>query len=320
MYKLISGSSNEPLAEKIAAKLGKPLTKIIRKQFSDGEMFVKVEESIRGENCFIIQSTCAPTNDNLMELLLIIDALKRGSAKTINVVTPYFGYARQDRKNEPRVPISARLVADMIEKAGAHRVIVLDLHAAQIQGFFNIPVDNLFSSPTFIKYIHSLSDKLKDPIIASPDAGGVVRARYLAKKVGFEGLAIIDKRREKANESEVMNVIGDVVGKDVIIIDDMIDTAGTLLKAATAFKKNGARSVRACITHGVLSGAAYENLTYHADDLEELIITDTIPISEKAYHKYPEAIKKITVLSVDKLMSKVIKRIIHNKSVNGLFE
>ena len=320
MYKLISGSSNEQLAEKIAVRLGKPLTGIIRKQFSDGEMFVKVEESIRGEDCFIIQSTCAPTNDNLMELLLIIDALKRGSAKTINVVTPYFGYARQDRKNEPRVPISARLVADMIEKAGANRVIVIDLHAAQIQGFFNIPVDNLFGSPTFIKYLHSLNGTLVDPIIASPDAGGVVRARYFAKKAGFEGLAIIDKRREKANESEVMNVVGDVEGKDVIIVDDMIDTGGTLLKAATAFKQRGARSVRACITHGVLSGGAYENLSKNADDLEELIITDTIPIAEHAYHKYPEAVKKITVLSTDKLLSKVIKRIVHNKSVNGLFE
>ena len=320
MYKLISGSSNESLAEKIAEKLGRPLTGISRKQFSDGEMFVKVEESIRGEDCFIIQSTCAPTNDNLMELLLIIDALKRGSAKTINVVTPYFGYARQDRKNEPRVPISARLVADMIEKAGANRVIVIDLHAAQIQGFFNIPVDNLFGSPTFIKYIHSLNGKIVDPIIASPDAGGVVRARYFAKKAGFEGLAIIDKRREKANESEVMHVIGDVDGKDVIIVDDMIDTGGTLLKAASAFKQRGARSVRACITHGVLSGCAYENLSKNAQDLEELIITDTIPIAEHAYHKFPDAVKKITVLSTDKLLSKVIKRIVHNKSVNGLFE
>lgn len=320
MYKLISGSSNEQLAEKIAVRLGKPLTGIIRKQFSDGEMFVKVEESIRGEDCFIIQSTCAPTNDNLMELLLIIDALKRGSAKTINVVTPYFGYARQDRKNEPRVPISARLVADMIEKAGANRVIVIDLHAAQIQGFFNIPVDNLFGSPTFIKYLHSLNGTLVDPIIASPDAGGVVRARYFAKKAGFEGLAIIDKRREKANESEVMNVVGDVEGKDVIIVDDMIDTGGTLLKAATAFKQRGARSVRACITHGVLSGAAYDNITQNSQDLEELIITDTIPLAEHAYHKFPEAVKKITVLSTDKLLSKVIKRIVHNKSVNGLFE
>lgn len=320
MYKLISGSSNETLAEKIAMHLGKPLTNITRRQFSDGEMFVKVEESIRGEDCFIIQSTCAPTNDNLMELLLIIDALKRGSAKTINVVTPYFGYARQDRKNEPRVPISARLVADMIEKAGAHRVIVIDLHAAQIQGFFNIPVDNLFGSPTFIKYLHSLNGTLIDPIIASPDAGGVVRARYFAKKAGFEGLAIIDKRREKANESEVMNVVGDVEGKDVIIVDDMIDTGGTLLKAATAFKQCGARSVRACITHGVLSGAAYDNITQNSQDLEELIITDTIPLAEHAYHKFPDAVKKITVLSTDKLLSKVIKRIVHNKSVNGLFE
>lgn len=320
MYKIISGSANEALAEKIANNLGRKLTSVLRKEFSDGELYVKIEESIRGEDCFVIQSTCSPTNNNIMELLLMIDALKRGSAKTINVVTPYFGYARQDRKSEPRVPISARLVADMIETAGADRVIVIDLHAAQVQGFFNIPVDNLFGSPTFIKYIHELNGKITDPLIASPDAGGVVRARYFAKKAGFEGLAIVDKRREKANESEVMNVIGDVEGKDVIIVDDMVDTGGTLLKAATAFKKNGAKSVRACTTHGVLSGAAFENLANHSEDLEELIITDTIPIPEMAYHKYPEAIKKITVLSVDALLAKVIKRIVKNKSVNGLFE
>ncbi len=320
MYKIISGSANEVLAGNIAAKLGQQLTPVLKKEFSDGEFYIRVDESIRGVDCFVIQSTCYPTHDNIMELLLIIDALKRGSAKTINVVTPYFGYARQDRKSEPRVPISARLVADMIETAGADRVIVIDLHAAQIQGFFNIPVDNLFGSPTFIKYIHELNGKITDPLIASPDAGGVVRARYFAKKAGFEGLAIVDKRREKANESEVMNVIGDVEGKDVIIVDDMIDTGGTLLKAATAFKNKGAKSVRACTTHGVLSGPAFENLANHSQDLEELIITDTIPIPESAYHKYPEAVKKITVLSVDKLLAQVIKRIVKNKSVNGLFE
>lgn len=319
MFKIISGSSNEPLASKIAKRLNKKLTKIILKQFSDGETFVKIEESIRGEDCFIIQSTCNPTNDNLMELLLIIDALKRGSAKTINVVTPYFGYARQDRKNEPRVPISARLVADMIETAGADRVIVLDVHAAQIQGFFNIPVDNIFATGTFIKYIKKLNGSIVNPLIASPDAGGVVRARYFAKKGGYEGLAIVDKRREKANEAEVMNVIGDVEGKDVIIVDDMTDTGGTLLKAASAFKEMGANSVRACTTHGVLSGNAFENFVKHSNDLEELIITDTIPIPEKIYHQYPEALKKITVLSVDNLLSKVIKRIVNNKSVNKLF-
>jgi ribose-phosphate pyrophosphokinase len=320
MYKLISGSSNEQLAKKIAGCLNKKLTNIMRKQFSDGETFIKIGESIRGEDCFIIQSTCTPTNDNLMELLLIIDALKRASAKTINVITPYFGYARQDRKNEPRVPISARLVADMIGKAGADRLVVVDLHAAQVQGFFDIPVDNLFGSRTFMKYIKSLNGSLKDPIVASPDAGGVVRARYFAKKAGFEGLAIIDKRREKAGESEVMNVIGDVVDRDVIIIDDMIDTGGTLLKAASAFKEKGARSVRACITHGVLSGKAFQNFTEHADDLEELIITDTIPIPEGAKMKYSKTLEKITVLSVDKLLAKVIKRINKNQSVNGLFE
>ena len=312
MYKLISGSSNEQLAEKIAVRLGKPLTGIIRKQFSDGEMFVKVEESIRGEDCFIIQSTCAPTNDNLMELLLIIDALKRGSAKTINVVTPYFGYARQDRKNEPRVPISARLVADMIEKAGANRVIVIDLHAAQIQGFFNIPVDNLFGSPTFIKYLHSLNGTLVDPIIASPDAGGVVRARYFAKKAGFEGLAIIDKRREKANESEVMNVVGDVEGKDVIIVDDMIDTGGTLCKAAAALKARGAKKVIAYGTHPVLSGSAYENIKNSV--IDTIVVTNSIPATEQF-----KATGKFRYVSLAPTLAEAIRRINNDESISVMF-
>ena len=318
MFKIISGSSNELLATKIAVGLGKQLTGITRKRFSDGEIFVKIEESIRGEDCFVIQSTCNPTNDNLMELLLIMDALKRASAKTINVVTPYFGYARQDRKNEPRVPISARLVADMIERAGADRVIVMDVHAAQIQGFFNIPVDNIFASNLFIQHIKKHNDSLKNPLIASPDAGGVVRARYLAKLGGYEGLAIIDKRRDKPNEVEVMNVIGDVRGMDVIIVDDMVDTAFTLIKAATAFKRAGATSVRACITHGVLSGSAFKNLS-NSPDLEELIITDTIPIPDSVKLDYPSVLDKITVLSVDIILGQVINRIVTNTSVTDLF-
>lgn len=320
MIKIISGSSNEPLATKIAAVLGKELMKVTRKTFSDGENFIRIHDSFRGDDCFVIQSTCNPVNDNLMELLLIIDAMKRGSARSISVVIPYYGYARQDRKNEPRVPISAKLVADMLEAAGADRLIVMDIHSPQIQGFFDIPVDNIFATKTFVKYINSISSVLKDPLAASPDAGGVVRARYFAKKGGYEGLAIVDKRREKANESEVMNVIGDVKGKDVIIIDDLIDTGGTLLKAASAFKKNGAKSVRTCITHGVLSGAAFKNFSENAGDLEELVITDTIPIPEQAKIDFPEAMKKITVVSVDKLMAKVIKRIFKNQSVNGMFE
>ena len=321
MFKIVSGSSNELLANKIAAALNTKLTKITRKKFSDGENFVKILETIRGKDCLVIQSTCAPVNDNLMELLIIIDAMKRGSARSITVVTPYYGYARQDRKNEPRTPISAKLVADMLEKAGADRLIVMDVHAPQIQGFFDIPVDNIFGTTTFVKYIKTLNSKIDDPMPASPDAGGVVRARAFAKKAGFEGLAIVDKRREKANESEVMNVIGDVRGKDVIIIDDLIDTGGTLLKAASAFKKNGAKSVRACITHGVLSGKAFKNFASEgAKDLEELVITDTIPIPEQAKIDYPAAMEKITVVSVDKIMAKVIKRIVNNKSVNRIFE
>jgi len=321
MYKIISGSSNEPLAEKIVDRLDMTLslTDITKKKFSDGESFVKINESVRGEVCFIVQSTCYPTNDNLMELLLIIDALKRGSAKTINVIIPYFGYARQDRKSEPRVPISAKLVADIIETAGADRVIVIDLHAAQIQGFFNIPVDNLYGTFSFIKYIKSLNGNLDNPIVVSPDAGGVARARYFAKKAEFNGLAVIDKRREKANESEVMNVIGDVKGKDAIIVDDMIDTGGTLLKGAIALKENGASTVRACATHGVLSGKAFENFENQPDVFEEIIITDTIQIPEMVYKKYPKATSKITVLSVDILLAEVIRRINNNESVNSLF-
>lgn len=319
MYRLISGSSNESLAKSIATKLDTRLTDITRKRFSDGETFVKINESVRGEVCFIVQSTCNPTNDNLIELLLIIDALKRGSALSINVITPYFGYARQDRKSEPRVPISAKVAADVIETAGADRVIVIDVHAAQIQGFFNIPVDNLYGTFTFIKYIKSLNGDLTDPIVVSPDAGGVVRARYFAEKAEFDGLAVIDKRREQANEAEVMNVIGDVNGKDAIIVDDMIDTGGTLLKGATALKEKGAKSVRACATHGVLSGKAFENFKHHLGSLEELIITDTIPIPSWAYDKYPEVMEIITVLSVDTMLSEVIRRINNNESVNGLF-
>lgn len=319
MFKLISGSSNETLAAGMAKALNTKLTNIVRKRFSDGETFVSINESLRGKDCFIIQSTCQPVNDNLMELLIIIDAIKRSSAKSINVVTPYFGYARQDRKSEPRTPITAKLVADMIEKAGAHRLIVFDVHAPQIQGFFNIPVDNIFGTSLFVDYIKTRK-KITNPLPASPDAGGVVRARAFAKAGGYEGLAIIDKRREKANVSEVMNVIGNVVGKDVIIIDDLIDTGGTLLKGASAFKKHGAKSVSACITHGVLSGAAFENFTNNAQDLDELVITDTIPLPDGVADRYPEAMKKITVISVADLLAQVIKRMNNGKSVTSMFD
>ena len=256
-YKIFAGSSSVEFAKEVCTSLDIPLSKAEVKRFSDGEISIQISESVRGRDVFIIQSTGAPSNDNLMELLIMVDALRRSSANSITAVIPYFGYARQDRKAAPRVPITARLVADLIEKSGVDRVVTIDLHAGQIQGFFDIPVDNLYGSIIFQEYVESKN--LKNPIIASPDIGGVARARYFAEKLGLE-MVIVDKRREKANESEVMNIIGDVKGKDVIMIDDMVDTAGTMVKGAAALKANGATSVMACATHGVLSGKAYENL------------------------------------------------------------
>ena len=272
----------------------------------DGEISVQITQSVRGQDVYIIQPTCAPTNDNLMELLIMIDALKRSSAKSINAVIPYYGYARQDRKAAPRVPISAKLVADLLEKAGINRVVTIDLHAAQIQGFFNIPADNLFGSILFVNYIKSKN--LKNPIIASPDIGGVARARQYADKLGYD-LVIVDKKREKANESQVMNIIGDVKGKDVILVDDMVDTAGTLVKAAEVLKEKGANSVMACCTHGVLSGPAYERVANGV--LDELVISDTIPTKKNA--------KKITVLTASSIIGEAIRRIHNNESVNSIF-
>ncbi|MDD7703877.1 ribose-phosphate pyrophosphokinase, partial [Campylobacter sp.] len=256
-YKVFSGTANQELSRQIAKYLGIPLSEASIKRFSDGEISIQIGESVRGKDVFIIQPTCAPTDTNLMELLILTDALKRSSASTVTAVIPYFGYARQDRKAAPRVPITAKLVANMIETAGIDRVVTMDLHAGQIQGFFDIPVDNLYGTITFINYLKN--KHLSNPIVASPDVGGVARARSLAKQLNLD-LAIIDKRREKANESEVMNVIGDVNGKDVILIDDMVDTAGTLIKAAAAFKERGATSVTAFCTHPVLSGPAYERI------------------------------------------------------------
>jgi len=258
---------------------------------------------------FIIQPTSAPTNDNLMELLIMTDALKRSSAKSITAVVPYYGYARQDRKVEPRVPISAKLVANLMQTAGITRMVTIDLHASQIQGFFDIPVDNLYGAILFKEYIQMKN--FKNPIIASPDIGGVTRARYFAKSLGLE-MVIVDKRREKANESEVMNVIGEVEGKDVIMIDDMIDTAGTMVKAASALKKLGATSVMACCTHPVLSGPAYERI--QEGELDELVITDTIATTEKS-----NQCDKIKILSTDKMLAEVIRRVYHNESVNSIF-
>lgn len=304
-YKIFAGSSSVQFAKEVCKSLDVPLSKAEIKRFSDGEISVQVSESVRGRDVFIVQSTGAPSNDNLMELLIMTDALRRSSASSITAVVPYFGYARQDRKAAPRVPITARLVADMYETAGIDRVVTIDLHAGQIQGFFNIPVDNLYGSIIFQEYIES--KKFKNPIIASPDIGGVARARYFAEKLGLE-MVIVDKRREKANEAEVMNIIGDVTGKDVIMIDDMVDTAGTMIKAAAALKSKGATSVMACATHGVLSGKAYENLKN--DALDELCISNSL---------VTQPMDKIKVLSVAPLFGEVIRRVYHNESVNSLF-
>jgi len=305
-YKVFSGTANEAFSKAVAKYLSMPLSEATINRFSDGEISIQISESVRGRDVFIIQSTCAPANSNLMELLIMTDALKRSSANSITAIVPYFGYARQDRKAAPRVPISAKLVANLFETAGIDRVVTLDLHAGQIQGFFDIPVDNLYGSIVFTDYVRRKN--LKNPIIASPDIGGVARARNFAKNMGLE-IVIVDKRREKANEAEVMNIIGNVEGKDVILIDDMIDTAGTIVKAAAALKKNGATSVMAFCSHPVLSGPAHDRIL--KGELDELVVTDTIPLAQEN--------EKITVLSVAHLFSEVIRRIYHNESVNGLF-
>jgi ribose-phosphate pyrophosphokinase len=305
-FKLVTGTANVEFAKSIASNLGIELAEVEVNRFSDGEINVNITESVRGADVFIVQPTCAPANDNLMELLIMVDAFKRSSAGVINAVIPYYGYARQDRKAAPRVPISAKLVADMLESAGVDRVITIDLHAAQIQGFFSIPVDHLLGSIIFIDYIKQKN--LKNPIIASPDVGGVARARSYAQKLGYD-LVIVDKKREKANVSEVMNIIGEVEGKDVIILDDMVDTAGTLTKAAFALKEKGANSVMACCTHGVLSGPAYERINESV--LDELVITDTIPLKQQS--------EKITVLSAAPMVAEAINRIHSNKSIQSIF-
>ncbi|CAD7286422.1 ribose-phosphate pyrophosphokinase [Campylobacter suis] len=305
-YKIFSGTANLEFSKKISQYLSLPLSEASIKRFSDGEISVQVGESVRGKDVFVVQPTCAPANINLMELLILTDALRRSSASSITAVVPYFGYARQDRKAAPRVPITAKLVANMMQTAGISRVVTMDLHAGQIQGFFDIPVDNLYGSMVFTDYVRSKN--LPNPIVASPDVGGVSRARALAKTLDVD-IVIVDKRREKANESEVMNVIGDVNGKDVILVDDMIDTAGTIVKAAKVFKERGATSVMAFCTHPVLSGAAYENLD--KGYLDELVVTDTIPLKQD--HSC------IKVLTVAPLFGEVIRRVYHNESVNGLF-
>jgi len=305
---LISGNSNRPLSEEIAKYLNQRLADVVIKKFSDGEISVKINENIRGKDVFIIQPTSAPANDHIMELLLTIDAVRRASAKRITAVIPYYGYGRQDRKPEPRVPISARLVADIIQVTGLDRVLTVDLHADQIQGFFHIPVDNLYAAPIFIQYLKE--SHFSEPVVVSPDSGGVERARYLARHINA-GLAIIDKRRPQANVAEIMNVIGDVEGKECILYDDMIDTAGTITKAAKALKDNGAKRVIACATHPVLSGPAIQRIEESV--LDEVIFSNTIHLPEE------KRIRKIKILSIAKLIGEAIRRIHNEESVSSLF-
>jgi len=308
---VFSGNANLALAEGIVKKLNMRLGMASVGRFSDGEIAVEIEENVRGKDVFVIQPTCSPTNENLMELLVMIDAFKRASASRITAVMPYYGYARQDRRSRSaRVPISAKLVAKMIEQAGASRLLTVDLHADQIQGFFDIPVDNVYASPILLGDIWR--QQYKDLIVVSPDVGGVVRARALAKRLNDSDLAIIDKRRLKANIAEVMHIIGDVEGRTCILIDDLVDTAGTLCKAAEALKKHGALKVYAYCTHPVLSGSAMKNL--NASELDELIVTDTIPLSQEAMDS-----KKIRQLTVAEMLAETIRRISVGESVSSLY-
>ncbi len=309
--KLVAGNSNRALAEAIAAYLATPLTKAVVRRFADMEIFVEIQENVRGQDVFVLQSTSFPTNDHLMELLIIIDALRRASAKRITAVLPYFGYARQDRKPGPRTPISAKLVANLITHAGADRVMTLDLHAGQIQGFFDIPTDNLYSAPVMVRDIKERFDT-SNVMVVSPDVGGVVRARALAKRIDAQ-LAIVDKRRERPGESEVMNVIGNVEGRSCILVDDIVDSGGTLVNAADALLARGAKEVTAYITHGVLSGGAVARVT--ASKLKELVITDSILPTEAV-----RVARNIRVLSIATLIGEAIARTAHEESVSSLFD
>ncbi|MCI4453759.1 MAG: ribose-phosphate pyrophosphokinase [Thermodesulfobacterium sp.] len=308
--KLISGTANPELAQKISEYLATPLVQTKITRFSDGEIFVEIKENVRGADVFIIQPTCPPVNENLVELLIMIDAARRASARRITAVIPYYGYARQDRKTAPRTPITAKLVANVIVVAGARRVLTMDLHAGQIQGFFDIPVDHLYAMPVFLEY---LKDKFRgeEIVIVSPDAGGVERAREYAKRLNAT-MAIVDKRRPRPNESEVMNIIGDVKDKIAVIIDDMIDTAGTICKAASAIMDRGAKEVYAVATHPVLSGPAVERLAQ--SPIKEVVVSDTIPLREET-----QRVNKIKVLSVSKLLGEAIRRIHTDDSISSLF-
>ncbi|MGA2524998.1 MAG: ribose-phosphate pyrophosphokinase [Smithellaceae bacterium] len=307
--RIFSGNSNIALARKICKNLGVPLGKANVTTFSDGETQVEINENVRGMDVFIVQSTCSPVNVMCMELLIMIDAMKRASADRITAVVPYYGYGRQDRKVAPRAPISAKLLADLITTAGANRVLSMDLHAGQIQGFFNIPVDNLFATPVLLDYMKKAS--LNNTVVVSPDTGGVERARAFGKRLGAS-LAIIDKRREGPNEAQVMNIIGNVEGKRVLILDDMIDTAGTVVQAANALKDAGALEVSVCCTHPVLSGPALDRI--EGSDIKEVVVTDTIPLNDRAKN-----CKRIKVLSVSGLLSEAVRRIYYNDSVSSLF-
>lgn len=309
--KLVTGNSNLKLADGISKYVDLELSNCDVKRFADNEIFVEMKENVRGEDVFVIQSTSYPANDNLMELLIIIDTLRRASAKRITAVIPYYGYARQDRKPGPRTPITSKLVANMIDKAGANRVLTMDLHAGQIQGFFDIPTDNLFAAPVLVEDIKSKLTK-DTPIIVSPDVGGVVRARIIAKRIGAD-LAIVDKRRERAGESEVMNIIGDVEGRECFMIDDIVDSAGTLCNASDALIKQGATKVYSYVTHGVLSGKAVERV--NNSSLTKLLITDTIEESDAVKKS-----DKIDVISISSLLGEAIKRISDEKSVSSLFD
>jgi ribose-phosphate pyrophosphokinase len=308
---VFSGNANLALSDGIVKKLNIRMGMAAVGRFSDGEIAVEIEENVRGKDVFIIQPTCSPTNENLMELLVMIDALKRASASRITAVMPYYGYARQDRRSRSaRVPISAKLVAKMIEQAGANRVLTVDLHAEQIQGFFDIPVDNVYSSPILLGDVWR--QQYKDLIVVSPDVGGVVRARALAKRLDDADLAIIDKRRPKANVSEIMHIIGDVDGRTCVLVDDLVDTAGTLCHAAAALKKHGAIKVVAYCTHAVLSGSAMKNL--NGSELDELVVTDTIPLSQDAVES-----GKIRQLSVAEMLAETIRRMAVGESVSSLY-
>ena len=308
-FKIFSGTANEPLADEVCNFLGMTRGQSHLTRFSDGEVYVQILENVRGADVFVIQPTCFPVDQHLMELLMMIDALKRASARRITPVIPYFGYARQDRKDKPRVPVSSKLVADLLTTAGANRALTVDLHAPQIQGFFNIPVDHLFASPVLVDYFRKLN--LTDATVISPDAGGVERARFFAKKIEAP-LAIVDKRRTDMNVTEVMNVIGDVKGRTCVILDDIIDTAGTLVKTADALLENGAKKVYACASHPVLSGPAIDRIS--KSRLEEVIVTNTIPLTSAGKNE-----PKIKVLSIAGLIARAIQSIHEETSVSTLF-